>query len=46
MWGQADIPNIYNRGAVADPTEWLMIHMGWYAIGDGKLCLTAGEAPA
>ena len=26
MWGHADIPTIYNRGAVADPAEWLMIH--------------------
>ena len=27
MWGHADIPTIHNRGAVADPAEWLMIHM-------------------
>ena len=26
MWGHADIPTIYNRGAVADPAERLMIH--------------------
>ena len=27
MWGHADIPTIHNRGAVADPAEWLMIHI-------------------
>ena len=27
MWGHAYIPTIHNRGAVANPTEWLMIHM-------------------
>ena len=27
MWGHVDIPTIHNRGAVADPAEWHMIHM-------------------
>ena len=27
MWEQADIPTIYNRGAVADPAKKDMIHM-------------------
>ena len=27
MWEYADIPTIHNRGAVANPAEWLMIHM-------------------
>ena len=27
MWGHADIPTIYNRGAVADPAAQLTIYM-------------------
>ena len=27
MWGHADTTTSHNRGAVADPAEWLMIHM-------------------
>ena len=26
MWGTRGFPTIHNRGAVADPAEWFMIH--------------------